>query len=160
MPALAIRILAIIVAVASLHAQDDTPDFVELATARDAALADLRAARKTRLADCRTTYLQLLDAALKTAAAPAAAIIARERDGIARGLVAPAEASGLGDDLASARRVFFNGVGKASVEFDAAKKKLDTDYLKALAKLQAKSKRDKALAAHIAAEKRRIASGD
>ncbi len=158
--ALAVRLILLLLAIVPLRAQDEQPGIDEIIAARDASIAGFRAARKATSAECRTTYLRVLDAALKTSSdAATTAALHKERDGIADGLVAPADAIGLPADVAAARRVFFNGVGKASVDFDAAKKKLDADYLKTLSKLQAQSKRDKKLAAQIAAEKRRVAEG-
>jgi hypothetical protein len=163
MSALAIRIAVLLLAIVPLRAQDEAPDIAgltEMHDARETALADFRTARKAKLIECRATYLQVLDEALKVATdAAIAAIIRKERAGIADGLVAPADAPGLPEELAAARRVFFNGVGKASVDYDAAKKKLDAEYLKSLNKIQSQHKRDKKLSAQIAAEKRRIAEG-
>jgi hypothetical protein len=121
----------------------------------------LQAARKAHMTQVTTAYLQHLDAAIKAAAQDAAtqAILKKERDGVASGLLAPAYPVGLPEETAAARKAFFAGVGKAAHDFATAKKKLDEAYLKVLAGLAKQAKAKTAppgLAAQVAAEKRRV----
>ena len=127
--------------------------------------ADLAALRKTRKAETtryETEYAQKLDAVI--AAAKDEAIITKlrkEREGVVKGMLVPANPVGLPDDAMAARKVFLNGAGKASMEFNVARKKLNDAYLKTLAGLakQARGKNaPKGLAAQVAEEKRRVAA--
>jgi hypothetical protein len=129
-----------------------------------AGLEDLRGAKKSQLAREETEYVQKLDAAIATAKdEKAIAVLRREREGVVKGMIAPANPDGLSPEVTAARKAFFSGVGKASADFAAAKKKLDDAYLKTLADL-AKQARGKSgppgLAAEVTAEKRRVVSGN
>jgi hypothetical protein len=143
--------------------QELDPALAPHAQSYDAAVADLQKMRKTQLTQRETEYVQKLDAAIGAAKEEATVTLLRkEREGIVKGLLAPASPTGFPEDVASARKTFFNGAGKASADYHAAKKKLDDAYLKTLAGLskQAKGKNAPAgLAAQVAAEKRRVTTG-
>jgi hypothetical protein len=62
-------------------------------------------------------------------------------------------------EIQTARKQFFNRIEFASMTFNAGKKKLDDAYLKLLTTLARQTKSDKPLAARIAAEKRRVQTG-
>jgi hypothetical protein len=129
-----------------------------------AGLDELRGARKSQLAREETEYVQKLDAAIGAAKdEKAIEVLRREREGVVKGMIAPGNPDGLSPEVTAARKAFFSGVGKASADFAAAKKKLDDAYLKTLADLakQARGKSAPAgLAAEVAAEKRRVVSGN
>ena len=129
--------------------------------------ADLEALRKTRKAETtryETEYAQKLDAVIAAAKDEATITkLRKEREGVVKGMLVPANPVGLPEDAMAARKVFLNGAGKASFEFNAAKKKLDEAYLKTLAGLakQARGKTaPKGLAAQVAEEKRRVTAGN
>jgi hypothetical protein len=129
----------------------------------EADLAALRTARVADLANRRAGYLAELDAAIAKIAAGADAaligVLRKEREGIARGLVTPANPAGLPPEIQTARKRFFNRIEFASMTFAAEKKKLDAAYLKLLTTLGRQTKNDKPLAARIAAERRRVQTG-
>jgi hypothetical protein len=129
----------------------------------DADLAALKAARVTELAQRRAAYLAELDAALaKVATGADAAMIGmlkKEREGIAGGLVTPANPVGLPPETQAARKLFFNRVEFSAMNFAAEKKKLDDAYLKLLVTLGRQTKSDKTMPARIAAERRRVQTG-
>jgi hypothetical protein len=124
----------------------------------------LMAARDAGVKESEAGYVQKLDAAGATVTDEALkALIKRERQGVLAGLLAPANPTGLPEDLQVARRAFINGVGKATADYNKAKKVVDDAYLKVLAGLakQARAKTSPAgLAAQVAAEKRRVTSGN
>jgi hypothetical protein len=124
----------------------------------------LRVARKMKLEESQNAYLRALDAAILpgTAAPDILEALRKERNGVVAGLLAPADPAGLPDEIAAARKVFFNGVGKAAHDFAVEKKKLDDAYLKILAELAKQAKRKGAppsLGQEVAAEKRRVLTG-
>jgi hypothetical protein len=82
---------------------------------------------------------------------------------VVKGMLAPGNPVGLPEEVAAARKVFLNGAGKGSLEYHAAKKKLDDAYLKTLAGLakQARGKNaPQGLAGQVAEEKRRVTTGN
>ena len=145
-------------------AQELDPLLAPHARAYDASIADLQAAKKTQLSQAETEYVQKLDAAISAAKDEATVTVLRkEREGLVKGLLAPANPSGFPPEVVTARKAFFNGAGKAAADFTVAKKKADEAYLKTLAGLskQAKGKDAPAgLATQVAAEKRRVTKPD
>lgn len=133
------------------------------ATQYNTGIETLRAAWKATLAEHEARYAQQLDVAIKAAAEPLAGTLKRERDGVVAGLLAPANPEGLPVEVATARKAFFAGAGKAAFDFQTEKKKLDEAYLKALGVLAKEAKGKQAapeLAAQVAAEKRRVTKKD
>ena len=154
--------LAVLLILSSLGvAQDLDPSLAPQAAQYTADLEVLKTARKAQLAGSTRIYLVQLDAALKTPAldAATATTLKKERDGVASGLLVPANPVGLPADILVARKAFFSGVGKASFDFTAGKKKIDDAYLKVLTGLARKAKAKTVpagLSAQVAAERRRV----
>lgn len=127
-------------------------------------LDQLRATRKAELTRTETEYAKKLDAVIATAKDEATIEkLRKEREGVVKGMLAPANPVGLPEEALAARKVFLNGVGKAAFDYHAAKKKIDDAYLKTLAGLakQARGKTaPKGLASQVAEEKRRVTAGN
>ena len=127
-------------------------------------LDELRKSRKAEITRHETEYAQKLDTVIVTAKDEAMITkLRKEREGVVKGILAPGNPVGLPEEVVVARKAFLNGAGKASLDFHAAKKKLDDAYLKTLAGLakQARGKdAPKELAAQVAAEKRRVTTGN
>ena len=147
-----------------LRAQELDPLLAPHAETYNTAVAELQKTRKTQVAERETEYVQKLDAAISAAKDEATiTMLRKEREGVVKGLLAPGNPSAFPAEVTTARKAFFNGTGKATVDFGAAKKKLDDAYLKTLAGLakQAKSKTaPPGLAAQVADEKRRVTKGN
>jgi hypothetical protein len=145
------------------RAQELDPLLAPHAEVYNSGLADLQKNRKAQLAACETEYVQKLDAAMSRAKDESAvAMLRKEREGVVKGLLAPSDPTAFPEEIATARKAFFNGVGKASLEYSAAKKKLDDAYLKTLAGLAKQAKGKNAppgLASQVAAEKKRVTTG-
>jgi hypothetical protein len=127
-------------------------------------LDELRRTRKATITRYETEYAQKLDSVIAAAKDEATITkLRKEREGVVKGMLAPGNPVGLPEEAVAARKLFLNGAGKASLEFHAAKKKLDDAYLKTLAGLakQARGKNaPQGLAAQVAAEKRRVTTGN
>ena len=154
--------LAVLLLLSNLGvAQDLDPSLAPQATQYTADLEVLKTARKAQLAEATRIYLLHLDTALKTPDLDAATVAAlkKERDGVASGLLTPANPAGLPADIVTARKNFFSGVGKAAHDFTTGKKKIDDAYLKVLTGLSRKANAKTApagLSAQVAAERRRV----
>lgn len=158
---LALSSLLLIVAIGT--AQDVAAGLAPHAERYNAQVSELQRVRKSQLSQAETEYVQKLDAAISSGKDEATiATLRKEREGVVKGLLAPGNPANLPEEIAASRRAFLGGAGKAAVEYNAAKKKLDDAYLKTLASLakQAKGKSAPAgLAAEVAAEKRRVTRG-
>jgi hypothetical protein len=142
-------------------AQDLDPSLAPHAAQYTADLQVLSTARKAQMTEATRLYLAQLDAALKVPGLDPATATAlkKERDGVATGLLVPANPTGLPPDIATARKTFLSAAGKAAFDFNAAKKKIDDAYLKILTGLTRKAKGKTVpagLSAQAAAEKRRV----
>ncbi len=147
---------------AQLSAQELDPLLAPHAERYNAELEALRKTRKVETTRHETEYAQKLDAAIAAAKDEGTIMkLRKEREGVVKGMLVPANPVGLPEDAMAARKAFLNGAGKASLEFNAARKKLNDAYLKTLAGLakQARGKNaPKGLAAQVAEEKRRVAA--
>ena len=152
-----------LLAIAPSLAQERDPLLAPHAERYDAELDALRKTRKAETTRYETEYVQKLDAAISAGKDEATiAKLRKEREGVVKGMLVPANPVGLPEETMTARKAFLNGAGKASLQYNAAKKKLDDAYLKTLAGLakQARGKNaPKGLATQVAEEKRRVTSG-
>ncbi len=149
---------------AKLEAQELDPLLAPHVERYNTDLDVLRRTRKAETTRYETEYAQKLDAVIAAAKDETTITkLRKEREGVVKGMLVPANPVGLPDEAMAARKAFLNGAGRASLQFNAAKKKLDDAYLKTLAGLakQARGKNaPKGLAAQVAEQKRRVTSGN
>ena len=152
--------LIVIVAAFSLQAQDLLPDLMQPTAKYNQDTAALNGQRSAALSRTRQPYLASLDAAEKAATTaaqiPAIGAIAKEREALSKDPVPPAFPAELPKSLQSPRRTYIQSSAQIAAEFTARQQRMDADYLRVLASLQAKAATNPALAGQIAAEKKRV----
>jgi hypothetical protein len=145
------------VAATALYAQDLAPELAPLVAKHKADQAAVEAQKSAALARLQQAYEAVLDGAEKAATTAGAlevvAAIAKEREALKSGLMAPAFPESLPKTLQAARKVCLDGIVRVSADQGPRRKAIDADYLRALAALQSRAAGNAELAKQVAAEK-------
>lgn len=155
---LILPLLILVATHVSVHAQDVDPALAPAMQRYDAAIAELRATRKTQISQVEAEYTRQLDAVMKSVTDEKKLTQLRaEKQGVAAGLLAAPKSETFPEEAAAARKSFLAAAGKAAFDYAAAKKKLDDAYLKEMAGIAKAAKgKNSPIGAQIAEEKRRV----
>jgi len=141
----------------ALHAQDLAPELAPHAAKHKADLAALDAQKAAAMTRAQQPYLAALEGAEKTATTTGSlevvAAIAKERQALKDGLMAPASPEGLPKSLQSARKACLDAIARTAADTAPRQKAIDAAYLRALVALQSKAAGNAELTKQITAEK-------
>ena len=141
----------------TLYAQSLAPALAPIAAKYKADVAALESQKTAALTRHQTAYFTALDRAEQTATAAGDVntirAITNERDAVKTGGALPISAPDLPKTLQTPRKTYIDQAGRAAAEISARKQRLDADYLRALASLQARAGNNSDLVQQIAEEK-------